>query len=128
MLSGVVLALVFVAFMAAIWSVHQLNRYGRSRYGYEPFAPPNAALMCLPSFLLFSALAAAGGLPSAAELFGAAASAVAVKLWIWALFLVAMLGLLSWRTNVWIAVYAAPLLALAAPVILMTVLYERLSR
>ncbi len=118
------LALAFLLFMALIWLIHSLNRYAAERYGYEPFAPPNAALMCIPSLLLLSILSA---LPS----LGALASpepVVLVKLLVWALFLVAMFALLSWRTHVWIAGIAALILAVAAPVVLLTVLFQRLSR
>ena len=119
------LAIGFTVFMGLVWSVHRLNRVGAERFGYEPFAPPNAAFMCLPSLLLYSALAslpAIGALPDAAE------PAALVKLGLSGLFLLGMLGLLAWRSNLWIALYAAPVMLLAAPVVLLTVLYQRLAR
>jgi hypothetical protein len=125
MLAGLTLVLAFASFAALIWAVHRLNRYGLARYGYEPFAPPNAALMCVPAILFYSALA---DLNSISDLFGAAEPVALVKLVLWVLFLLAMLGLLAWRSNGWIALFAAPVLALAAPVVLMTVFYQRLTR
>jgi hypothetical protein len=127
-LSLMVLILAFAGFMAVVWSVHALDGYAQARYGYAPFALPNAALMCIPSLLLLSVLSAA---PDAASLLALPATVDAVgqvKLAIWALFLVAMLGLLAWRTNPWIGAYAALLMALAAPVVLMTVLFQRFAR
>jgi hypothetical protein len=118
------LVFAFLLFMVLVASIHSLNRAAFDRYGYEPFAPPNAALMCIPSLLLLSV---ASALPSLAAL-GTPEPVVVVKLLIWALFLVSMFALLSWRTNRWIAGIAALILALAAPVVLLTVLFQRLSR
>lgn len=118
------LALAFLLFMVLVGSIHGLNRVAFDRYGYEPFAPPNAALMCIPSLLLLSVVSA---LPSLAAL-GAPDPVVVVKLLIWALFLVSMFVLLSWRTNRWIAGIASLILAVAAPIVLLTVLFQRLSR
>lgn len=119
------LAIGFSVFMGLVWSVHRLNRLGAERFGYEPFAPPNVALMCVPSLLLYSALE---GLPSMGGVPDAADPAALVKLGICALFLLAMLGLLAWRNNLWIALYAASVMVLAAPVVLLIVLYQRLAR
>jgi hypothetical protein len=126
--SFLALVLAFAGFMALIWSIHRLNRYGSDHFGYEPFALPNAALMCIPSLLLLSAMPALGDLPSLQDLFGEAASVAGVKLVIWALFLLLMLGLLIWRTNLWVALYSSVLLSIAAPIVLMTVLFGRLGR
>lgn len=118
----------FAVFMALIWSVHRLNRYGSVHFGYEPFALPNAALMTIPTLLLVSAVSGLGGLPSVDALHTGIEPAAAIKLLIWGVSLIAMLGLLSWRTNLWIGIYGATLLSIAAPVVLMTVLFARLSR
>jgi hypothetical protein len=122
------LVLAFAVFMALVWSVHRLNRYGSEHFGYEPFALPNAALMCIPSLLLLSAMPVLGGLPALHDLFGGEASVAGIKLLIWALFLLAMLALLIWRTNLWVGLYAAVILSVAAPIVLMTVLFGRLGR
>lgn len=110
--------------MAMVRAVHSLNRYAAERYGYEPFAPPNAALMCIPSLVLLSVLSALPTLTDLASL----EPVVFAKLLIWAFFLVAMFSLLTWRTNVRLAGIAAPILAVAAPIVLLTVLFQRLSR
>lgn len=123
-LTFVQLTLAFLVFMALIGVIHALNRVAIERYGYEPFAPPNAALMCIPSLLLISV---APALPSLAVL-AMPEPIVAVKLLIWSLFLLAMFALLRWRTNLWLAAAAAPILAVAAPIVLFTILFQRLSR
>lgn len=122
MLFGLVLG--FLLFMAVIWAIHGLNRYAAERYGYEPFAPPNAALMCIPSLLLLSILSALPSLTVVPSL----EPMVLAKLLVWAFFLVAMFSLLAWRTNIWLAGIAAPILAVAAPIVLLTVLFQRLAR
>ena len=119
------LGLAFLLFMALIGAIHGLNRVAVDRYGYEPFAPPNAALMCIPSLLLLSVVSA---LASPATTPAMAEPMVAVKLLIWAVFLAAMFVLLRSRTNVWLAGIAASILAVAAPIVLFTVLFQRLSR
>lgn len=118
------LALAFLLFMAMIRVIHGLNRYAAGRYGYEPFASPNAALMCIPSVLLLTSFST---LPSLATL-GPAEPLLVLKLVVWLLFLGAMFLLIRWRTTLWIAGIAAPILAIAAPVVLLTVLFQRLSR
>jgi hypothetical protein len=122
------LAIAFAVFMTLIWSVHRLNRYGSEHFGYEPFALPNAALMCVPSLLLLSAIPVLGGSPALQDLFGGEASVAGVKLLIWALFLLAMMALLSWRTSLWVGLYGAVIMSVAAPIVLMTVLFGRLER
>lgn len=119
------LTLAFLLFMALIGAIHGLNRIAVDRYGYEPFALPNAALMCIPSLLLLSV---ASALPALATTLAMPEPIVAVKLLIWALFLVGLFALLSWRTNGWLAGFAALILAVAAPIVLFSILFQRLSR
>ena len=136
MLDLLLLTLAFTVFAAVVWSVHALNGYAGERYGYEPFAAPNAALMCIPTLLLLSVLSAPETAPGSASatfsaqgpFLGAAIEAGRIKLMLAGAFVVGMLGLLSWRTNLWIGAYATLLMTAAAPVVLMSVLFQRLSR
>jgi hypothetical protein len=115
------LILAFGAFMLVIASVHLINAYAASRWGYEPFSAPNTALMLIPSGVLLSLLRS-GVEPGAAAAGPGPAALVGGGLWV--VFLLGMLVLLARRTNLWIALYAAPLLALAAPVIFFALLYR----
>jgi len=115
------LVLGFAAFMLLIGSVHLINRYAVERWGYEPFSAPNTALMLIPSGLLLSLPSRQAGPDTLAAGIDAATM---VSVGIWGLFLAAMFLLIARRTNVWVALYAAPLLAVAAPLVFFALLYR----
>jgi hypothetical protein len=111
------LGLGFAVFMLVLGSVHLVNRYAAGRWGYEPFSAPNTALMLVPSGLLLSLLS------RRAELQALDAGGM-VGLGVWGLFLVGLLALVTRRTNVWVGLYAALLLSVAAPVVFFALLYR----
>jgi hypothetical protein len=99
----------FAVFMGLIWSVHRLDAYARTRYGYAPFALPNVLFMLIPHGLLLMAIQGGERQELLATLAG-----------------IGMLGvliLIKARTNGWIALYAAPLQLVAAPLLLFAVLF-----
>jgi hypothetical protein len=104
----------FVLFMGLIWSVHAVDRYALARFGYAPFAPANALFMLIPHGLLIMAVQGSGPRELLATLAGAG--------------MLVVLLLVRQRTSGWLALYAAPVLLLAAPVVLFTVLFRRLAQ
>jgi len=105
----------FVVFAALIWGVHAVDDYASARYGYAPFAMPNLLFMLIPHGLLLLAIR---GDPLRSQVLLALAG-------------VAMLGMLLLvrsRANGWIALFAAPMLLLGAPVLLFSVLFRGLAR
>lgn len=105
----------FLVFMAFIRSVHALDDYASARYSYAPLAMPNVLFMLIPNGLLVFTIRDSGEQP----------------LLLVALAGVATLGiflLVRSRTNLWIALIAAPLLLLCAPVLVFTVLFRRLAQ
>jgi hypothetical protein len=112
---GVLLALAgaFLLFTGIIWSVHALDRHALARYGYAPFAPSNLLFMLIPHGLLL--LSIQGG--EHRELLATLAG----------IGMLAVFLLVRTRTNGWIALYAAPLQLVAAPVLLFAVLFRGLA-
>jgi hypothetical protein len=109
-----VVAFGFLLFMGLIWSVHAVDDYALGRFGYAPFALPNALFMLIPHALLIMAIQDGGP----RELLATAAGAG----------MLGMLLLIKHRTNGWLALYAAPILLLAAPVVLFTVMFRGFAR
>ena len=103
----------FLLFAGLLWSVHRLDGSALRRYGYAPFALPNLLFMLVPHALLILAVQAV----EPRELFATLAGAG----------MLGVLLLIRSRTNGWIALYAAPLQLLAAPVLVLTVLFRRLA-
>jgi len=104
----------FVFFMGLIWSVHAVDAFGQARYGYAPFALPNALFMLIPHGLVLMTVQGGGHRELLATLAG-----------------LGMLGLLlivKQRTNGWLALYAAPIMLLAAPVVVFTVLFRGIAQ
>jgi hypothetical protein len=100
----------FLVFMGLIWSIHAVDGYASARFGYAPFALPNALFMLAPHGLLLMVIRGGGHRELLATLAGAG-----------------MLGLfllIRQRTSGWLALYAAPILLLAAPVAVLTVLFR----
>ena len=107
----------FLAFAAAIWSVHVLDDFALVRYGYSPFAMPNLLFMLIPNGFLLVAVRDSGASGHTQMLVTIAGAG--------------MLGvflLIKARTNGWIALYAAPLMLFCAPVLLFSVLFRGLAR
>jgi hypothetical protein len=111
--SGLLLGAGFLAFMGLSWSVHRVDDLGLGRFGYAPFALPNALFMLLPHGLLLYALQGSQYQEPLVILAGAA--------------MLGMLLVIRSRTNGWLALYAAPVLLLAAPVVVFTVLFRGLA-
>jgi hypothetical protein len=107
------LAAAFLLFVSLIWSVHRLDAHCLARYGYAPFALPNLVFSLIPHALLVTAVQ--GVEPR--ELFATLAGAG----------MLAVLLVIRWRTSGWIALFAAPLQLLAAPVLLFSALFRRLA-
>lgn len=100
----------FLVFLGLIWSIHAVDGYALARYAYAPFALPNALFMLIPHGLLLMAIQGGAHRELLATLAG-----------------VGMLGLfllIRQRTNGWLALYAAPVLLIAAPVAVLTVLFR----
>ena len=121
----------FVLFMAVIATTDAVNRFALRHHGYAPFALPNAALMTIPCLLLLSALRPLAEAPGGVAGFVVEADPEArialVEIGLWALFTAGMIALLWWRTRAWVALYAGLLLAVAAPVLLLSLLFKRLA-
>jgi hypothetical protein len=107
------LAAAFLLFVGLIWSVHRLDAHALDRYGYAPFALPNLLFMLIPHALLVLALQGTGPRELLATLAGAG--------------MLAVLLLIRSRTSGWVALYAAPVQLLAAPLLLFSVLFRRLA-
>jgi hypothetical protein len=115
------LAAGFLVFMALIGAVHAVDRCALDRYGYAPFALVNVLALLIPSGVFLAGLAMLGG----ADLGALEAAADPVML----LGLAACAGLaMAWligrRTNAWVALLAAPLLLVGAPVLIFSVLFR----
>jgi hypothetical protein len=104
-----------VVFLVLVWSAHVVDDYASLHYGYAPFALPNLLFMLIPHGLLLFAIRAGGEqIQMLIALAGAA--------------MLGMLLLVRSRTNGWIALYAAPLLLLFAPVLALSFLFRDLAR
>jgi hypothetical protein len=105
----------FLLFMAVILSVHAVDAHAEARYGYAPFAIPNVLFMLIPNGLLLLAVRAGGEQTQVLVTLAGAA-------------LLGMLLLIRVKTNGWIALFAAPMLLLCAPVLVLSVLFRSLAR
>lgn len=105
----------FLLFMGLIRAVHALDDYALARYGYAPFAMPNLLFMLIPhGLLLFAIRSTSDQIWILLALAGAA--------------LLGMLLLLWSRTSAWIALFAAPVSLLLAPVLVLSLLFRILAR
>lgn len=111
----VLLAAGFVFFMGLIRSVHALDDYALARFGYAPFALPNVLFMLIPNALLLLIVEGDLGYTAVPATLAGAAT-------------LGMLLLVKRRTNAWIALFAAPPLLLAAPVLVFAVLFRGLAQ
>jgi hypothetical protein len=118
------LAAGFLAFMALIGAVHALDRWSLGRFGYAPFALVNALAMLVPSGALLIGLAALRG-ADPAGVTGFVAPALLVGLGLSGGL--AMAWLIARRTNPWVALIAAPLMLVAAPVLVFSVLFRGMA-
>jgi len=115
------LAVAFLAFMGLIITVQAVDRYAAGRFGYRPFASSNLAFMLIPHGLLAAWLIPwwSTGQPAAAR-------------WVPALLGTSMaigLFLILWRrTSAWIALFAVPVMAAGASVLLVSGLFGELAR
>ena len=117
----------FFVFMALIGAVHALDQWALNRFGYAPFALINVLAMLLPSAALWAGLAVWAGQEAGplGELAGALGPALLFGLAIAAVL--AMAWLLRRRTATWVAAIVAPLLLVAAPVLVFSVLFSTLA-
>lgn len=107
----------FLLFVGLIGGAHALDRHAGDRYGYRPFALPNLAFMLLPHGVL--AALAAGLMPAPG--LGWVLGALGVGA------LSFMLVVLHRRTNVVIASAATGLMLIAAPILLLSMLFRDLA-
>jgi predicted branched-subunit amino acid permease len=111
----------FLLFMGLIGLAHALDRHAAERFGYRPFALPNLAFMLLPQ----------GAVAATAAASAQGISPGPVLAWVPFVFagaaLVFMLTILWRRTSPWIAVAATGLMAVGAPVLLLSVLFRDLA-
>jgi hypothetical protein len=107
----------FVAFTLIIRSVHAVDDYALDRYGYAPFALPNVLFMLIPNGLLLFVVHEAGAGDHTRMLVTLAAAA-----------LLGMFVLIRSRANGWVAIFAAAMLLVCAPVLVFSVLFRSLSR
>jgi len=120
------LALVFgfLVFMALIGAVQALDRWSLARFGYAPFALVNVLAMLVPSGALLAGAAALGGADPAGL------AGLMDPLWLIGLGLcggLAMAWLIGRRTNPWVALFAAPLMLVGAPVLVFSVLFRGMA-
>jgi hypothetical protein len=111
----------FLLFIGLIGLADALDRHAAERYGYRPFALPNLAFMLLPQGVLAAtAAASAQGITPGPVLAwvpfvfaGAALSFMLTVLWR--------------RTSARIAVAATGLMAVGAPILLLSMLFRELA-
>jgi len=112
-MTGLSIGLGFLVFLALIWSIHAADAYALARFGYAPFALPNALFMLIPHGLLILSVQGDWQRELLATLAGAG--------------MLGMLLVIRSRTSGWLALYAAPILLLAAPLVALTVLFRGLA-
>ena len=121
-----VLVLAFLAFMALIGAVYALDTWSSGRYGYAPFALLHVVAMLPASGALWTGLALTQGL----DLAGSGWSAPVDPVWLLGLAAVAA-SAMGWiilrRTNPWVALFAAPVLLLAAPILVFSMLFRQVA-
>lgn len=123
------LAAGFLAFMALIGAVHAVDHWSLRRFGYAPFALVNVLLMLVPSGALLAVLASLGGTGLGGTGLGDLVQVLGPA---WPLGLAAGAGLaMAWligrRTNTWVALFAAPLLLVGAPVLVFSILFRTIA-
>ncbi|WP_295581552.1 hypothetical protein [uncultured Lamprocystis sp.] len=124
------LAVAFLVFMGLIITVQAVDRHAAGRFGYRPFALTNLAFMLIPHGLLAAWLITwwSTGHPAADAVVATRSAA----LWAPAVLGTAMaigLFLILWRrTSAWIALFAVPVMAAGASVLLVSGLFGELAR
>ena len=122
------LIVAFALFMAAIWSVHAMNRLAQARDGYQPFSLPNAALMLVANLLLLSAVSSQGdGGRGLAGLFSGVEPVVSIKLAAAGVLSTFVFLVIARRTRLWIALYAVALMAVGAIAILPSLIFAQMA-
>ena len=104
----------FLLFAAIIWSVHATDAYASARFGYAPFALPNVLFMLIPNALLLLTFRESG-------------DQTQVLVTLAGLAMLGMLLLVRSRTNGWIALFAAPLMLLCAPMLVFSIFFRGFS-
>jgi hypothetical protein len=107
----------FLLFMGLIGLAHALDRHAAARYGYRPLALPNLAFMLIPHGIL---AAWAGGYAPTPGLRWALGGLGA-----WALIF--MLVVLTRRTSAWIALVAVGVMTIAAPLLLLSMVFRAVA-
>ncbi len=117
------LILGFLLFMGLIGVAHALDRHAEECYGYRPFALPNLAFMLIPHGVLVAWAVgwARGAWPPLTPGLGWALGALAVAA------LLFLLVVLQRRTSLGIALAGATLMLVAAPVLLLSMLFRDLA-
>jgi hypothetical protein len=108
------LAAAFLVFVGLVWTMNRVDGYALGRYGYAPFALPNLLFMLIPHALLIAAVK--GVEPR--ELYATLAG----------IGMLAVLLLVRSKTNGWIALLAAPVQLVAAPILLLSAMFRRLAQ
>lgn len=104
----------FLLFMGLIALAHALDRHAADRYGYRPLALPNLAFMLIPHGILAAWVVGYAPTPVLGWALGALGA--------WALIF--MLAILMRRTSAWVALAAAGLMTIAAPVLLFSMVFR----
>lgn len=105
----------FLIFMVIVWSVHAVDDYASAHYGYAPFALPNVLFMLLPNALLLFAIRDGGEQTQVLVTLAGAG-------------MLGMLLLVRSRTNGWIALFAAPMMLLCAPMLVFSLFFRGFAR
>ena len=111
----------FLLFMGLIGAAHALDRQTAERFGYRPFALPNLAFMLLPHGVLvaFGIAWRQGGWDAPVPALALGAFALAALLF---------MGLILWRrTSIGVALAATGLMAVGAPILLVSMLFRELA-
>lgn len=103
----------FLLFVTIIWSTHAVDLYASKAYGYAPFAMPNLLFMLIPNALLLFAVRDAGTGPHTQLLLTLTGAAM-----------LGMFLLVKARANGWIALFAAPMMLVCAPVLVFSLLFR----
>ncbi len=120
------LVLGFLAFMALIGAVYALDTWTSARYGYAPFALLHVVAMLPASGALWTGFALTRGL----DLIESGWPAPADPVWLLglaALTASAMGWVILRRTNHWVALFAAPVLLVAAPILVFSMLFRQVA-
>jgi len=113
----------FALFMLFISGADALDRYAESRYGYRPLALPNLTFMLIPHGI---ALAAIAGLADATQI-----ELPMLVPWLTGALGLAAAAFMLWtirrRTIGWIAMVSTLAMIVAAPVLLLSMLFRTLA-